>query len=86
MKVRRNGRKNSRNVHKSRYDAETKNSFYSCTRVSPFGEKKLLKKLKRNRGASDSGWRNEYLITLLQLSDQDLGSVVIPFFTFFLSF
>ena len=31
------GRKNSRNVHKSRYDAEPKNSFYSCARVSPFG-------------------------------------------------
>ena len=45
----------------------------------------ILKKLKRNRGASDSGWRNEYLITLLQLSDQDLGSVVIPFFTFLAS-
>ena len=30
-------RKNSRNVHKSRYDAEPKNSFYKCTRVSPFG-------------------------------------------------
>ena len=34
---------------------------------------------------SERVFRIEYLITILQFSDQDLGSVAIPFFTFLAS-
>ena len=36
--------------------------------------------MKKNRGAADSGWRNEYLLSLLKLKDEVLQAKVIPFF------